>query len=242
MGTGRVHAHAIAALAGSGLVVLFWGLWAVVAFVLFDRETNGLLIIAVTLAILLPVVMMMHRRGLADWRTALYSVLFIVFLALMYMIPIRGDLPRDAQAHNQRISQQHEDRYRYAEAVFFALAERYTGPIREYIRKPHRVFFIKEVAYFWNAEGQYVPSHIQAQLYRRMLLASGRFDPGEVEMRTGGCVNSPHGYVVIHHPEREIYADLWAVDNFDDYRFGQRVEMPGCGRLEDAPQGKPFRP
>lgn len=232
--------HAKAAFGGIGLIVFLWALWAFIAFVPFDRDSHGLVIAGVTVAIFLVVVILLRRRKLVDWHTALYSILFIGFLVYLYTVPIRGELPPEAHELNQQLARQHPNRYTYAETTFYEIAQRYTGPTREYIRQPHRIFFIKEAGYYWNAKGEYVPSHIQAQLYRQLLIASNRFSSDEVEIRTGGCVNSPHGYVVIHHPDREIYADLWAAQNFEEYSFGQRVEMPGCGELEPQPTGKPL--
>ena len=58
---------------------------------------------------------------------------------------------------------------------------------------------------------------------------------------TGRCYNSPHGYVIIRHPDRLIYADLWAAQNIDDYQFGQLVEMPSCETLSlKGPEGEPY--
>ncbi|HVL77518.1 MAG TPA: hypothetical protein VM406_16010 [Noviherbaspirillum sp.] len=231
--------HLRALLLGPGLVIFLWALWAFIAFVLFDRDAHGLVIVGVTLVLFFIVVLLLRRRGWADWRTGLYAGLFIGLLVLMYMIPIRGALPPDAHALNQRANAAHADRYDYAASIFDEVVARYVAPTREYILQPHRIFLVKDTAYFWNAQGGYVPSHIQAQLYRKLLLASGRFAEQEVELRTGGCVNSPHGYVVIHHPEREIFADLWAADQFEEYRFGQRVQMPGCDGVVAEPEGEP---
>jgi hypothetical protein len=126
--------------------------------------------------------------------------------------------------------------------LFWAIKGRFTEPTREYMLQPLRVFVIKSPSYYWETGG-YVPSRLQAQLYRHMLLASGRFEKSEVEYKMGRCFNSPHGYAVIHHPERLIYADLWAAAHFEEYRFGQLVEMPSCEGItaESDPEGEPFR-
>jgi hypothetical protein len=119
--------------------------------------------------------------------------------------------------------------------VFDDVAARFTGPTREYLLQPTRVFVHRSSTYFWETRG-YVPSHLQAQLYRQLLLASGRFDADEVHYRTGRCTNSPHGYVVIAHPLQQLVADPWAAQAFDDYRFGQVASMPSC----DGPVGTPL--
>jgi hypothetical protein len=230
-------------LFGAGLVAWFWALFAVIAFVPFGRDDPALLILAVAATLFIATVVFLARRRLADLETGGYVLLTLGVLVALYSIPLRDDLPDEALALNDDISQRHEDRYAYAFELFEDLSQRFTGPTREYALQPLRVFVIKSAAYYWKTEG-YVPSHLQAQLYRHMLLASSRFDDDEVEYRTGRCFNSPHGFVAIAHPDRIVYADLWAAQSLDEYRFGQVVDMPSCDGVaaESEPEGQPFVP
>lgn len=229
-------------LIGVGLIVYLWVLFAFIAFVIFDRQTKSLTIVATTLAIFVITVVVLAWKRLVDLETGGYAVLFIALVVGLYMIPLRDNLPTEAKELNVALSSRHADRYEYARALLWAIAGRFTGPTREYMLQPLRIFVIKSPTYFWETEG-YVPSHLQAQLYRHMLLDSGRFKKSEVEYKMGRCFNSPHGYVVIHHPQRLIYADLWAAARFDEYKFGQLVDMPSCKGItaESEPEGQPFR-
>jgi hypothetical protein len=226
---------------GATLIALLWIILAAVAFIPFGRDSPALAIIATGLAVFAVIVALLAIRRRVDLETGAYSLLTIAALVGAYMIPLRSALPPAAEELNRELSAQHEDRYRYAHTLFWRIAESFTGPTREYLLQPLRIFAIKSPTYFWETRG-YMPSHLQAQLYRTMLLASSRFEPDEVEYKTGRCFNSPHGYVVIHHPQRRVYADLWAAANFDGYRFGQVVDMPSCdGITEEAgPEGEPF--
>jgi uncharacterized protein YhhL (DUF1145 family) len=226
---------------GAALIALLWIILAAVAFIPFGRDSSALAIIATGLVVFAAIVTVLLVRRRVDLETGVYAVLTIAALVGAYMVPLRSELPPDALDANRDLSAQHDDRYGYAQALFWRIAESFTGPTREYLLQPLRIFVIKSPAYFWETRG-YMPSHLQAQLYRTMLLASGRFEADEVEYQTGRCFNSPHGYVVIYHPQRRVYADLWAAANFDEYRFGQVVDMPSCdGITEEAgPEGEPF--
>jgi hypothetical protein len=229
-------------LIGAGLIALFWALFAFFAFVPFDRETSAGLILSVTGAVFIAVIVALRVKRLVDIETGIYAVLFLAILVGLYAIPLRDDLPADARAFNREFSAHHRDRYEYARELFWEIDRRYTGPTREYLLQPHKIFLIKSSTHFWSMRG-YVPSHLQAQLYRHLLLDSRRFARSEVLYEAGRCFNSPHGYVVILHPKRRIYADLWASDHFDEYEFGQVVEMPSCDAISsEGPKGEPFRP
>lgn len=229
-------------LIGAGVIALFWALFAFFAFVPFDRETSAKVILSITGAVFLAILVVLRTKGLIDLETGLYAVLFVAVLVGLYAIPLRDDLPAEARALNHEVSGRNPDRYEYARDLFWEIDRRYTGPTREYLLQPHKILLIKSSAYYWRIRG-YVPSHLQAQLYRHLLLDSGRFAESEVLYQTGRCYNSPHGYVIIRHPQRPIYADLWASDHFDDYEFGQVVEMPSCDAISsEGPRGEPFRP
>ena len=221
-------------LIGIGLVGWLWLVAAVVAFVPFDRDTPAVWIIGTSLAIFVLTVVLLARLRRVDWETGVYSVLTVLLLVVLYNVPLRDDLPPDALEVVAEFSRQHRDRHEFARALFRDTSTRFTGPSREYLLQPQRIFLLKSAAYYWETGG-YVPSHLQTQLYRHMLIASGRFRPDEVVYRTGRCFNSPHGYLEIAHPARTVFADLWAAQNFDDYQFGQVVDMPSC----DGPMAAP---
>ena len=227
-------------LVGFLLIPLFWFLFAFFAFVPFNRKTSAQRILAVTGAAFLAILILLHRRRLLGFESGIDSGFLFGLMVALYAIPLRGDLPAAALTLNQKISDANKDRYEYARDLFHAIAGRFISPTREYLLEPQKIFLIKSASYYWKHRG-YVPSHLQAQLYRRLLLASGRFIESEAVYETGRCYNSPHGYVIIRHPDRLIYADLWAAQNIDDYQFGQLVEMPSCETLSlKGPEGEPY--
>lgn len=229
-------------LTGIGLIAWLWLLMALVAFVAFDRDTPALLIVSITLALWAATLVLLGWRGRLDLETGLYLLLTLALLVGLYMLPLRDDLPREARALAREIADRNpDDRYAFARELFWTLPGRFTGPTREYLLQPQRIFLQRSASYYWETGG-YVPSHLLAQLYRHLLIDSGRFEAGEVRYRTGRCFNSPHGYVEIDHPERIVYADIWAAMAFEEYRFGQVVDMPSCdGITSDAgPAGEPL--
>ena len=228
----------IKVLMGIGLIVWLWSLAAVIAFGPFDRDSAAFAVAGATLAVFILSVALLARQRQVDWETALYSLLAIAVLVGLYNVPLRNDLPADALALVERYSEQQSDRYEFARDLFWDISKRFTGPTREYLLQPQRIFLLKSSAYYWETQG-YVPSHLLTQLYRHMLIASGRFEPDEVRFRTGRCFNSPHGFLEIAHPDRELLADLWAAQQFEDYEFGQVVDMPSCeGMAKEAkPEG-----
>lgn len=224
-------------LIGVGLVAWLWLLASVVAFVPFDRDTPAEWIVGTTLATFLLTVAMLVWRRRADWETGVYSLLTIAALVGLYHVPLRDDLSDEMLAVVERTSQRHQDRHAFARYLFWDTALAFTGPSREYLLQPQRIFVLKSATYYWETRG-YMPSHLLTQLYRHMLIASERFSPDEVRYRTGRCFNSPHGYLEIEHPTQILRADLWAAQNFDDYRFGQVVDMPSCEGLMVDPEPK----
>jgi len=221
------------------MVAGLWLLTALIAFVIFDRDTPGLWVVSVSLFIFIAVVIALVRARRLGWQEAGWAAATVAVMVGLYNIPLRDDLPEAALERVQALSAQHKDRYSFARELFWENARRFTGPTREYLLQPQRVFLLKSARYFWETEG-YVPSHLQTQLYRHMLIASGRFQADELVLRTGRCFNSPHGFLEIKHPTREIFADLWAAQTFDDYRFGQVVDMPSCDGLtaQAEPEGE----
>lgn len=228
---------------GFALIGWLWLLMSFVAFVPFDRDSPALTIVSTTLVLFALSVTVLVRMRRVDWETAAYAALGLVLLVGLYSRPLRDDLPADAIAIVERHSEMHEDRYAFARELFWDTSGRFTGPTREYLLQPQRIFLFRSATYYWQTAG-YVPSHLLAQLYRHMLVVSGRFQPEEVVYRTGRCFNSPHGYVEISHPDRELMADLWAAQQFDEYQFGQVVDMPSCDGItaEAEPTGDSLEP
>jgi hypothetical protein len=213
----------------------FYGLLAAVAFGIFSRETNAYLILGLFAVFAVVIWWLLWRNRLINWTTAAFFVLSFLIAAGLFFRPVNANIPSEALALNRDVSARHADRIDYAEALFFTLAERWTSPVRQYLLEPHKVFLFKDFGYFWSRKGEYVDSNVQAQMYRHMLLASGRFGRDEVRLERHSCLNSPHTVVAIQAPDRVIHADLWAVDNFADYEFGMYTTAP-CTELRGEPR------
>ncbi len=216
---------------GFFLIFLLFGINAFIAFGIFSSANEDTSKILVSWAILdISLILILFKTNIIRIKEILFSLLFIVILILAYFIPIIPNLSQEAMDLNLNISSQYDNKYDYAEQLFYTLEKKWTSPTREYLIQPHKVFIVKSPAYFWEIEG-YVPSNIQAQIYRKMLLMSGRFTPNEVTFHHGSCTNSPHGYITIHHYEKgEIWVDFWAIDQFLEYKFGMRAFFP-CDKL-----------
>jgi hypothetical protein len=225
-------------LSGFGLVAGLWLLTAFVAFVVFDRDTPAAWVIGVSLLVFAILVAVLVWRGFVGWVDGAWAGVAVAVLVGLYSVPLRSDLPADALELIKEMDERNDDRHAFARELFYDVAGRFTGPTREYLLQPQRLFVHKSARYFWETRG-YVPSNVQTQLYRHMLIASGRFEPDEVQRRTGRCFNSPHGYLEIAHPGKNIYADLWAAQAFEEYEFGQVVDMPSRDGLtaEAEPDG-----
>jgi hypothetical protein len=216
---------------------LFWGaffLLSFIAFVPFSRESSAYLILAVWAAILAILVWLLWRQRLVGWMTLGFSLLTFVVTASLFFVPVNDNIPAEARALNRDIAAEHDNRYAYAEALFFALTERWTTPTRQYLLEPHKVLFKRDFAYFWERPGEYVDSNLQAQIYKRLLLDSGRFADEELWLERYHCINSPHTVLAIQGDDRIVHADLWAADHFDDYRFGMFTAVP-CTELYGDP-------
>lgn len=231
---GAFWRHAVEAIKGGALFWLSYLLLGVLGTMVFARDANGVLV----LVVFLPIVI---ATGLGLWRFRLIRPLTLVFFALsfplaagLFLIPINNNIPAEARALNERLAADHENRMDYAKALFDVLAERWSAPLRQYLLEPHKVFLIKDFAYFWVREGEYVDSSVQAQMYRRMLLASGRFTPDEVEVQLRGCGLSPHAFAALQIDGETVYADLWAAQNIPEYEFGMYTAAP-CNELHGQP-------
>lgn len=225
----------INSLKGVGLIVLLWIVNTAIAFLIFNRESNTKSIILTWLIVDFLIYLILYKRKFTNKIVNISALTVLVILSLLYFVPISTSLPQEALELNEEISNKHIDKYQYAKELFFETEKKWTGPVREYLLQPHKIFFVKSSKFFWAVEG-YVPSNIQAEMYRNLLLESGRFTEDEVIFEQGFCANSPHGYVSIKHPNKTIYIDHWAVDNFprkgipEIYKFGQVAKRP-CDEL-----------
>lgn len=216
---------------GACLIILLWIVDACIAFVIFNRDTDISLVLPTWFLFDVSLCVILFRSGALDRFAIIGAVAFVLLLALLYLLPVNSNFPEDARLLNDRISAAHENKYNYAETLFFELEKRWTSPVRQYLLEPHKVFFIKSAGYFWNLPvGAYVDSNVQAHLYRNLLIRSKRFAPEEITVEQHFCTNSPHGVVVFKKNDEKVYADLWAVDNFSEYRFGQYTKAP-CDTL-----------
>ena len=221
--------------------LVFWGLYfllAAVAFGIFPAGTDGLFIFLGFSILAAGALWLLSWGRLISRLTAPLSALWLVILGGLFFIPLDDNIPSDAAAMNSQISSRNTDRIGYAEQLFFALSDRWTSPIRQYLLEPHKVFLIRQFAYFWDRPGTYADSSIQSQIFRRLLLRSGRFSVDEVRLEFRGCGLSPHTVVAIDTNNRVVHADLWAAEHFERYEFGMYLSAP-CVELrgEPYPQG-----
>jgi hypothetical protein len=222
---------------GIGLIILLWLINVFIAFVIFTPADEDTVRINITWLITDVLVLAgLYKIKLLNKWAGIFAILTIAFLVLMYLTPISSRMPPEALELNQKISAEYDNKYDYAKALFFEIEKRWTSPVRQYLLEPHKVFFIKSPSFFWKHKDEYADSNIQAQIYSTLLLESNRFTEQEIVLKQKWCVNSPHRVVIIKAPERDIFADLWAVDHFGkaNYSFGQYTLAP-CEELTGEP-------
>lgn len=221
-------------LKGILLIVLIWVIDTFIAFVPFSRQSNTRLIILTWVVIDVVLIYALVKINQINKIVTISAITFTALLVALYFAPVNSNFSQDALELNKRISEKNANKYDYAKELFFEVEKKYAAPIRQYLLEPWKVFFIRDFAYYWNLdEGEYADSSIQGQMYRNLLLQSGRFTKEEITTHQGFCSNSPHLLVRITHPDREdIWADFWAVDNFpgvesnETYEFGMRAIRP----------------
>lgn len=220
---------------GIGFIALLWIINTVIAFVPFSIESNTKHILVTWLIVDVLLICFLIKKKYFKKTVIISSIIFVLLMVLFYYLPLNSNIPQAALDMNEQISQRNENKYDYAKELFFEFEQKYTSPIRQYLLEPWKVFLIRDFEYFWNLEkGEYSDSSVQGRMYRKLLLASGRFTKEEVQIDQSFCANSPHLIVKISHPERQepIWVDLWAVDNFPGvesnktYEFGMRTIRP----------------
>lgn len=224
-------------LKGILLVIIIWIINTFIAFVPFSTQSNTRIIILTWFIVDLIFIFILYKQKFFNKTIVITALIFTSIMISFYFLPLGPDIPSEAIELNDQLSQQNIDRYDYAKDLFFELEKKYTSPIRQYLLEPWNVFIIKNFEYFWEMEeGSYADSNIQGRMYRKLLLDSERFSKDEVKMHQSFCSNSPHLLINIYHPEKEIWADFWAVDNFprfesnQTYEFGMRTIRP-CNQL-----------
>jgi len=217
-------------LKGITLVVIFWIVNTFIAFVIFQPTTEDTRAIIGTWFVFdFFIYFLAYRRGWITKMVNFSAVGFVIVLAVIYMMPVNSNFPDTALELNKELSESYEDRNEYANALFEELRGKWNQPIRQYLLQPHRVL-LKDFAYFWELDDtEYVPSHVQGNMYVNLLRASDRFTEDEVQLKQSFCSNSPHGYVEINE-DRVIWIDFWAADNIEGYKFGMRT-IPPCKDL-----------
>ncbi len=213
-------------LFGILVFIILWTINTLVAFIIFTPTRQDTQIILFSWLIIDGLILFFIRKKIKKQFLLGISFMFIVLIAL-YFIPITQDIPQDVLKLNSEISGMNSNKMIYAKELFFVVESKWNSPIREYLRKPNRVFLMKNFETIWNTEG-YIDSNVQTQVYRNLLLESNRFTKEDLVLIQGFCTNSPHAY--INFKGTQHYADLWAVDNFDDYSFGQVTFSP-CDTL-----------
>lgn len=227
--------YAVESAKGGALFWLSYLALGVLGTRVFARDASSVLVLLVFFAGVIAIGMALWRIGLIGRMTLAFYGLSFPVAAGLFLIPINNNIPADARAFNEALSARHAERLGYARELFDILVERWSAPLRQYLLEPHKVFLIKDFEFFWNAEGGYVDSNSQAQMYRRLLIASGRFSPEEVELALLGCGLSPHAFVALHvGGAAPVYADLWAADNVPEYQFGMYAAAP-CDELKGEP-------
>jgi len=217
---------------GVGIIILLLFINTFIAFVIFSPTSEDTKIILGSWFVVdFLILFVLIRVKILNKQTFLFSGLFILFLVVMYFIPVSKNLTLEMEGFNKEISDRYDNRMLYAKNLFLELDKKWEINIRDYLLFPQRVFFIKNPVYFWELEeGSYVDSNAQLRIYYNLLLDSSRFSKEEMIFKHSFCTNSFHPYLIILDDNMKIYVDFFASDNFEKYSFGMYTPYP-CREL-----------
>ena len=155
-----------------------------------------------------------------------WIVLGLLILFVLYRLPLRGIPPQEMVDKAKEIDMASKDRLELVKNVYDFINQSYTSPVRQYLQEPNKIF-MKGIKKIWQSRGEYMPSHIQNEMAKQMLLMTGKFSEDEFEMQQEFCQISPHTYISVKiNQTNTIALDLWGADH--SIPFGCYTTIP-CG-------------
>lgn len=143
-------------------------------------------------------------------------IIILITLYLVYKMPLQGEVPEDMINKARELDEMSKDKLELVKNVYDFINQSYTSPIRQYLIEPKKIF-IKDKQTIWNLRGRYMPSYQQNLMAKEMLLATGKFDEKDFELRSGWCEISPHSVLFVNIDGKKVAIDTWFADNFGEF-------------------------
>jgi len=154
--------------------------------------------------------------------------IIIVFLFLSFLkSPLKGETPVEMEQKAEELKEKTITKLELARETYNFVNQKYTSPVREYLRQPGKVF-LKDREVIWNLSMEYVHSGIQNEIFKELLILTEEFNESDFVLIQSYCLNSPHNYWILNISNQEIPIDLWVADNnnLSNSAFGCFSEYP----------------
>jgi len=139
-------------------------------------------------------------------------ILALIVLFVIYRLPLQGEIPEEMIKKAKELDEMSKDKLELAKNTYLFVDSKFTSPIREYLRQPDRIF-LKNRNAIWNLQNEYIPSNTQNEIYKDLLLLTGKFKEEEFTYTQEMCEISPHEYWKLKIDNNTIFIDLWMSDN-----------------------------
>jgi len=153
-------------------------------------------------------------------------IIIIIILLVFLSFPLTGEIPEEMINIAEDLNQKSESKLELARSTYEFVDNKYTSPIREYLRQPEKVF-LKNREKIFSLEMEYVPSNTQNFIYKELLILTGEFQEEDFTIIQSTCTNTPHSYIILNIDGQEVFVDLWMADNsILDETFGCFTNHP----------------
>jgi len=155
----------------------------------------------------------------------------ILILIVIYFLPPNDNYPPEMLNKVDELSNSNPDDLEFAKATFTFVSNRWTSPIRAYLREITKPF-MKDVTKIWNVpDGEYMSSNVESELLKAMLILSNRFDEEDIITVRNFCEISPHSFleIKINGIDQQIFMDTWLEDREqcqEESCFGLAATIP----------------
>lgn len=167
-----------------------------------------------------PVKHVKRKNKLAKW-IIIGFLIFLIFNYLFILVPLNGKYPAEMVNAVNELNKT-SDNMLFAKQVYDYVNKKYTSPPFRYLVQYDRVL-VRNINKIWNLEG-YLPCNSQLDLFKKMLILSGRFTKDDIKNKYGWCIITPHEWIELNVNEKSVLVDLWGADH--DAQFGQRYSLP----------------
>lgn len=138
-------------------------------------------------------------------------ILALIVLFVIYRLPLQGDIPKEMIEKAKELDKMSKDKLELVRNVYDFVNISYQSPIRQYLREPNKIFQ-KNIATIWNLRGSYMPSNAQNEIFKIMIILTGKFQESELIYHQSFCQISPHEYYELKIENQTYFIDLWGAD------------------------------